>query len=190
MDRSQWNERYRDAASGPAAAARVLLDNMHLLPSRGTALDLACGLGANARVLAAQGLDTYAWDWAAAAIEQLQGVARAQGLPITAEVRDVVLHPPEPGRFDVIVASRFLERSLAEPLMQALRPGGLLFYQTFTRSRAGSGGPSNDAFRLAENELLVLFAPLIVRVYREEGLTGDTASGFRSEAMLVGQKRA
>jgi len=51
-------------------------------------------------------------------------------------------------------------------------------------------GPSNDVFRLADNELLRLFGALDVLVYREEGLVGDLETGFRDEAMIVARKVA
>lgn len=180
-----WESRYRERGVGDAAPAAVLRDNVHLLPRQGVALDLACGLGGNAILLAAGGLETFAWDRSPTAIDKLAAWALAHRSPIHAEVRDVVESPPEPERFDVIVVSRFLERALAPALMAALRPGGLLFYQTFTRSRVGDHGPRSEHYRLADNELLALFAPLRVLVYREEGRAGDITRGFRDEAQLV-----
>ncbi len=72
--------------------------------------------------------------------------------------------------------------------MSALRPNGLLFYQTYTRTRVDQSGPRNDAYRLADNELLKLFSPLQLLVYREEGADGDPSRGFRNQAMLVGKR--
>jgi len=107
---------------------------------------------------------------------------------VCAEQRDVVRNPPEPGRFDVIVVSRFLDRSLAPQLAVALRPGGLLFYQTFTRTRVDDSGPVSPDYRLADGELLRVFAGLRLRVYREEGVIGDITCGLRNQAMLVAQR--
>lgn len=183
-----WDRRYSDSMTGQQPAL-VLSAHLHLLPATGTALDLACGLGANALLLARRGLATWAWDISAMAIARLEQAARQSGLAIGTEVRDVTLNPPEPARFDVIVVSRFLERSLAPALQAALRPGGLLFYQTFTKIRtAEATGPRNPDFLLDDNELLRLFAPLRVRFYREEGLLGDTTQGVRNEALLIAQK--
>lgn len=184
-----WEARYRGRSVANATAAAVLLENLHLLPPSGTALDLACGLGANAMLLAGEGLDTFAWDGAATAVAKLTAWARREQLPVHAEVRDVVANPPEAGRFDVISVCRFLERDLTPALVAALRPGGLLFYQTFTRSHVTGHGPFRADYRLGDNELLRLFAPLRVLVYREEGRVGDLARGFRDEAQLVAQKR-
>ncbi len=182
-----WNQRYREAIT-EQLPAKVLADNLHLLPVAGQALDLACGLGANALLLARHGLTTWAWDISPVAISRLDAAARAAGLTVHSEVRAVTARPPEPGRFDVIVVSRFLERSLAPALQAALRSGGLLFYQTFSKLRLSKDGPSNPAFLLDDNELLRLFPALKVRIYREEGQSGDITRGFRNEAMLVAQK--
>lgn len=185
--RQKWNARFRDRGSTPAAA-RVLVDNQHLLPASGRALDLACGLGGNAMLLAEHSLETHAWDISDVAVARLQEQARQKGLALHAEVRDVTLDPPTPESFEVIVVSRFLERDLVSVLIQALTPNGLLFYQTFTRDAVGAYGPPRRAYRLVDQELLSLFLPLHLLVYREEGRVGDTTRGWRNEAMFVGQK--
>lgn len=187
--RQCWNQRYGETQF-TQQPARVLSENLHLLPRHGKALDLACGLGANALLLGQQGLETWAWDISPVAIMRLDEAVQQAGLSVHTEIRDVILQPPEPDFFDVIVVSRFLERSLAPALRAALRPGGVLFYQTFTKLRITEGGPRNPHFLLEDNELLHLFATLKVRVYREEGLLGKLDSGFRNEALLIAQKEA
>ncbi len=183
---AKWDDRYREG--GLPGAARVLAENSHLLPASGEALDLACGLGGNALLLAQAGLRTQAWDISPVAIERLNAAASTAGLPLNAVVRDALAAPPAPLSFDVIVVSRFLARDLCPALLAALRPGGLLFYQTFSRDKAVPGGPSNPDFLLAENELLQLFTGLRLRIYREEGCIGDVQHGLRNEVLLLAQK--
>lgn len=185
---SKWDARYADAAETPPA--RVLLENVHLLPDRGAALDLACGLGANALLLASRGLEVFAWDSSRVAIDKLHALAQARGLTLQTEVRDVVQHPPEPGRFNVIVVSHFLDRGLTPQLIAALRADGLVFYQTFTRTRVDERRPRNLDYLLADGELLAMFSPLQLMVYREEGTVGDIDHGFRGQALLVARKAA
>ncbi|WP_455384462.1 class I SAM-dependent methyltransferase [Acidihalobacter prosperus] len=181
-----WNERYAGADATEASPAEVLRDFAHLLPARGRALDLACGLGANALLLARRGLQVEAWDSSAVAIERLSEAAALEGLDIRSDVRDVVLQPPQAGSFDVIVVSRFLERSLVSALQAALRPGGLLYYQTFIREAVHADrGPRRPEYRLAANELLGLFRGLRLIVYREEGRLGNLGAGLRDEAYAV-----
>jgi len=188
----KWDRRWRDAGQDAdwsrLQPVQVLQENAHLLPTDGKALELACGLGANAQFLARRGLTVSAWDISTVAIAGLAALAAAEALPLQAEVRDVVAEPPAADSFDVIVVSHYLERALAPILVRALRPGGLLFYQTFTVARVSDQGPRNPAFRLRPTELLQLFADLELLVYREEGRVGDTRQGFRDEAMLVGMK--
>jgi len=187
--RCRWDQRYHSQIDAQQAAL-VLASNSHLLPQSGAALDLACGLGANAMLLAGHGLETWAWDISPVAIARLDEIAREAGLRIHSEVHDVTAHPPPPDSFDVIVVSHFLERQLADALQKALRSGGLLFYQTFTHVRVAETGPRNPAFLLEENELLQLFRELKIICYREEGRVGDLQQGFRNEAMLIAQKVA
>jgi len=184
----KWNQRYAAARDGQPQAAQVLRENRHLLPPTGKALDLACGLGGNALLLAQAGLAVQAWDLSTVAVAALQSQATEAGLSVHATVRDVLDVPPPAASFDVIVVSYFLERSLAAGLCAALRPGGLLFYQTFVQAKVTQQGPSKPDFLLAENELLQMFAPLRPRVYREEGMLGDVTQGLRNEALFVGQK--
>jgi len=187
-ERTRWDRRHA-AACDIGAPAEVLLRNAHLLPARGVALDLACGRGANALWLAEHSaLEVHAWDFSPVAMAMLDSAAAARGLRVSAVVRDVVARPPEPGSFDVVVVTHFLERAMAPALNAALRPGGLLLYQTFSREPVSGRGPSTPEWRLARNELLALFAGLVVRAYREEGTLGDTGRGLRDVAYLVAEK--
>jgi tellurite methyltransferase len=185
--RRKWNARYRQTVRTPKAA-RVLLENQHLLPPGGRALDLACGLGGNALLLAQHGLDTSAWDISDIAVARVRDTAQQQGVSLHLEVRDVSAHPPVANSFEVIVVSRFLDRDIAPALMEALTLEGLLFYQTFTRDAVELIGPKDPVYLLDAQELLSLFRPLRLLVYRDEGRVGDLTCGFRNEAMLVGQK--
>ena len=190
IDQQKWNHRYaaQKTQAQPTPAA-VLTENQHLLPNTGATLDLACGLGGNALFLARRGLQVDAWDVAELAVEKLNELAVSQGLAVHTEARDVVANPPPPNSFDVIVVSRFLQRQLVPSLIEALKPKGLVFYQTFVQDKPPGIGPQNPDYLLAENELLKLFSVLRILVYREEGGVGDVLQGFRHEAMLVGQRK-
>jgi tellurite methyltransferase len=165
--RRKWDARYRASHNNANSAADVLLQNQHLLPTCGMALDLAAGLGGNALYLAARGLEVHAWDISPVAIEILNAAALQQGLTLHTRVRNCVTRPPESNSFDVIVISRFLERTLCPAISAALKPGGLLFYQTYTREKQGVEGPNNPHFLLVKGELLVLFSELEVVAYQE-----------------------
>ena len=188
-DADKWNNIYRAGNHGSGEACQVLTEHIHLLPATGSALDLACGMGGNAILLARQGLVTSAWDISEAAIRKLDTLAKQQNLRITTRIIDVTRTPPLHDSFDVIVVSRFLERQLVTDIKQAIRTDGLIFYQTYTRARVDEKGPKNPDYLLNDNELLLLFHDFRILFYREEGTTGDPDRGYRNEAMLVAQKK-
>lgn len=189
--RAKWDRIYAQSLAAPSgdAPAEILAENAHLLPGGGEALDLACGLGGNALFLARRGFKVAAWDVSPVAINALAAQASRLGLPVDAQARDVEAEPFPFEAFDVVVASRFLARPLARPIIDSLKPQGLLFYQTYSRDKPGPQGPGNPDYLLAENELLALFGGMRVLAYREEGRVGDLGRGRRDEAYFVGQKR-
>ncbi len=187
MPNSRWQQIYR-SKSDFGQASEVLLENQHLLPKTGKALDLASGLGANALFLASKGLECHAWDFSSIALDKLNSKAREQQLSIQTLEINLETMPFPNQRFDLIVVSQYLHRPLCDAICSALNPGGLLFYQTFCQQKVSPQGPKNPEFLLASNELLRLFSELSPVVYREERLIGDTSQGYRNKAMLIAQK--
>jgi SAM-dependent methyltransferase len=122
----------------------------------GEVLDLACGGGRHARVLAALGHPVLAVDRDTAAL------ALAAGPGITTLQRDMENElegegsawPFAPGHFAGIVVTNYLHRPLFAHLAQALAPDGILVYETFAQGNERFGKPSNPAFLLAPGELL------------------------------------
>lgn len=186
--KNKWNKHYNTCSNECPAAAEVLSQNQHLLPKQGTALDLACGRGANAICLAENRLRTTAWDISSSALEQLSLHAKERKLDINTEVRDVSEQPPEINTFDVIVVSRFLDRNVMSHIKNSIKQNGLVFYQTFTKSKVNDSGPNNPDYLLNNNELLKMFNDWNIIVYREEGIVGNIDKGFRNQAMLIAQK--
>ncbi len=166
--------------------ATVLGGNTHLLPEQGKALDLACGRGRNAICLASHGLKTFAWDTNESLLQQLLCEAEAQSLQLEVQIRDCEQNPPEVASFDVVVVSNFLYRPIMQALVKSLKPGGVLFYETFTSLRPeGMSGPNNPDYLLASGELLTIFESSDVLFYREERLTGNVITGARGKAQII-----
>jgi len=183
----KWDAIYRQREGSNPEPSGVLAQHTHLLPETGFALDLACGLGANTFLLAQHGLCVDAWDISAVAIEQIKKKTSPLA-QVNAEVVDVTQAKLLQSHYDVIVVSRFLDRQVVPKLIDALKPQGLIFYQTFTLAKSHTNGPSNPDFLLQRNELLSLFSELITVIYREDNNIGNTQLGLRNEAMLVAQK--
>ena len=186
-DSDTWDKRFRGTRD-PGPASLVLLSNLHLLPDIGLALDLACGTAGNGLLLAERGLDTELWVVSPMALELQQQWARERGLALRACRRDCEACPPQANQYDVISVAHFLHRPLCRYLSAALKPGGLLFYQTFTANKLGPAGPSRPEFLLQPTELPRLFTELQPRYYRDDDRCGDLNVGERDRALFVGQK--
>ncbi len=184
----KWDTIYSNGNEMDVPPMRVVAENLHLLPASGRGLELACGLAANSFALAQAGMTMDAWDISPVAVKRVAQRAADKGLPVHAEARDVVENPPGDESYDLVVVSHFLDRSIMPAIKACLKPGGLVFYQTFTQTKVSDGGPSNLEFRLADGELLQLFGDFQPLVYREEGRVGMLTQGFRNEALLVARK--
>jgi tellurite methyltransferase len=184
----KWNNIYTQQNCEQVTASTVLVENSHLLPSTGKALDLACGLGGNAILLAKHKLLVHAWDVSATALNKIGEYAQSNKLDITTKMRDVEQQPPEKDCFDVVTVSQFLHRATFHNLCECLHMGGILFYQTYTLEKTTQVGPNNPNYLLAKNELLNLCDGMEVLVYREEGVQGNVQQGWRNQAMIVAKR--
>lgn len=160
------------------APATWLVSNRSLLPASGRAADVACGRGRNALWLAHQGFDTTAIDREPASLAAIEERARREGLPVRPLMMDLEDGDATLGDqvYDVIVVVHYLHRLLFPALLAALRPGGVLVYETFTVAQAARGRPTNPAFLLEPGELARLVAPLDVLAAREGDYEGRMVS--------------
>lgn len=152
-----------------------------LVAAGGNVLDLACGRGRHARMFAALGHSVVAVDRDAAAGRALDGVAG-----VTFVEADLEGAPwPLSGRtFDAIVVTNYLHRPLMSVLVDSLRPGGVLIYETFAAGNERYGKPSNPAFLLRAGELFETFAPRLHVLAYEDGVT-DTPRAARIQRLAA-----
>src|SRR4029453_8832595 len=122
----------------PPEQSRWVVDPARPLPRPGNALDVASGSGRNAFWLAARGLETLAVDRSPTSVAGIRATAERLQLPVRAEVVDLEMEGATlpVAAFDVVVVVHYLHRALFPALKGALRPGGLLVYETFTREQA------------------------------------------------------
>ena len=177
-------------ASGSGIPARFLSDQIHLLP-KGTILDVAAGHGRNALYLAGKGYTVEATDHDEAALASLAAEAERQNLTnVHMRTIDLEARPDIPAeRYDGIVVFFFLFRPLVPVLVHALKPGGVLIYETFLiDNHLLHHHPRRREFCLAHNELLHLAAGLRILHYEEGERGGDCSDDFAFTARLVAQK--
>ncbi len=117
-------------------------------------MDVACGGGRHARLLAARGCKVTALDRDSAFAQALAGEPNVEF--IEADLENGAW-PLGDTRFDAIIVTNYLHRPLFPVLKSALAPGGLLIYETFAAGNAAFGRPSNPDYLLRPRELLEAF---------------------------------
>ncbi len=143
----------------PSEPAGVLKDHLHLFTSGalpGPILDLACGSGRNGLFLAGHGLEVYFWDRDPSGLHKIKDIAEATNLKVHTKEVDLESEPAPPlprNHFGAVLVFRYLHRPLLPDIKNALRPGGIIFYETFTSNQAMLGRPKNPDFLLREREL-------------------------------------
>jgi tellurite methyltransferase len=147
-----------------AGPSKWLLQCGDLIPRTGRALDVACGRGRHALLMASIGLAVTALDRDAPALARLQAHADRLDLPVQTRVTDLEtgdVDLGDPG-YALVLVTRYLHRPLLPHLLLSLAPGGVLIYETFLDKQAEIGGPHNPAFLLKPGELVALVQPLEV----------------------------
>ena len=168
--------------------SEFLVEQAGLLPEGGRALDVAMGSGRNAVYLASLGFEVTGVEISAEACEQALATARAAGVRIKAVCADLESYTVSEAAFDVVINFNYLQRELCPRLAAALKPGGVLVFETFTTEQRQFGwGPKHDGFLLRPGELRELFPGLEVLVYREG--VRETERGMKASACLVGRRR-
>jgi SAM-dependent methyltransferase len=155
----RWDSAYRSGNRpgwdvGRAASQLVeALETGLIRPCR--VIELGCGLGNDARFLAAQGFDVTAVDIAPTAIARAEEMARKEGLNVRWLVADV-LRMPDLGTFDLVYdrgcyhgVRRTNAREYVNTLLALTRPGSLVFILAGNAREPGGGGPP----RVSEEEI-------------------------------------
>ena len=138
-----------------------------LIAPGGVVLDLACGAGRHARLLAGRGHPVVAADRDREALADLAGTPGIE--PVYADLEKGAPWPLGTRRFAAIVVCNYLHRPLFPQLAAALADGGVLIYETFAAGNERYGRPSNPQFLLQPAELLDAFRRLLSVVAFEQG---------------------
>jgi SAM-dependent methyltransferase len=128
------------------------------------ALDVAMGRGRHAALLAAAGYETFGVDLSIEALRE----ARVSMPRLLAWCADLTSYPLPRARFDVVVVARYLQRDLFGALQDAVVPGGVVLYETFTVHQRRLGrGPASPDHLLQPGELRARFDGFDVLAYEE-----------------------
>lgn len=182
-DRTKWDAKYARPDDAPAKPSLLLIELADLLPTRGTALDIAGGVGRNAIWLAQRGLDVTLADISKVGLEIAGQRTAAAGVTLQTMLVDVECDPLPPGPWDLIICAHFLQRPLFSAFPKLLKPNGLLVVIHPTQSNLERHEKPPPRFLLQDGELPKLVTGLEILRYEE----GWLAEG-RHDAVLVGRR--
>ena len=168
----------------------VLLDHLDLLNDLDRflpVLDLACGTGQNGLMLARKGIPVVFADRSATALDVVKQCLVEDALP--GRIWQVDLEQPNTSplagqNYSAIIGFRYLHRPLFPAIKNAVEPGGLVVYETFTIENRRFGRPSNTNFLLQPGELKTIFQDWQT-IFYFEGVLHDPD---RAVAQIVSRK--
>ena len=170
-NRNEKRETKKEVSHAALAAPSPWIERFALLGRDGGAvLDLACGKGRHVRFFLARGFRVTAVD------RDISGISDLRGRPdleiVQADLEDQRPFPLAGRIFDMVVVANYLHRPLLPRLVEAVRPGGLLLYETFAKGNERFGRPANPDYLLEPGELLRVVAGSL-RVLAYEDLVVD-----------------
>lgn len=157
--------KYRNQDTPPTKLqpSSYLVEHLDLIlksPLPGPVLDLACGGGHNGLFLASLGQRVILVDRSEEALSRARRMSTSLGIHAEFIRADLETKPPPPleeDHYGCILVFRYLHRPLFPTLKGALRSGGVVVYETFTKDQRRFGRPQNPDFLLDHGELLDLF---------------------------------
>ena len=163
-----------------------LNDNLDLIARDELVLDVASGRGRHALALARGGWRVHAVDRDRAALDELEAAARVAGVTVETRCLDLESNVVDLGTdyYGTIVVFNYLHRPLMPAIVRALKPGGVLLYETFTIGQRDRGHPRNPAFLLRDGELPRLVTPLRVVRSREGDFEGHLIASIAARKQL------
>ena len=152
-------------------------------------LDLACGGGRNGLYLVENKLPVTFADVNAEALERVKTSLKsssshnqtlAQYWQTDFEQADIT--PLQGKSFAAVIVFRYLHRPLFEQIKTAIKPGGMIIYETFTEQQAQFGRPKNPDFLLKSGELIELFSDWEI-LHSFEGVVNTPANDETKQAI-------
>jgi SAM-dependent methyltransferase len=183
-DREKWNRRYAEDSQRKHNPVSLLQEWLPRLPA-GKALDVACGAGRNAMLLAGAGYRVDAIDISPVGLERGRREAERLGLDINWIEHDLDRPYPFDTDYDLIVVMWFVNLELIARLCDCLAPGGCLVCEEHLVSDGDVAGPENPRFRVAPGALREAVSRLEILHYEEGSGVSDDGEPMASARVVA-----
>lgn len=184
-DRDRWNSKYAQRtpdsdvhADDWLVEACGLIDQLSVQrkPVQ-RAVDLACGLGHNSIWLAQHGWLVDGVDISDKGLAHARKLADSVSCDVNFLQADIDDWTPSPGRYDLAIVFRFLDREAIPRIASSgLQSGGWIIYETFASGQLDRSDNhlGNRAYTLEPGELPRLFPEFDIIEFREQTLEDRT----------------
>ncbi len=164
IDRIRWNQRY---SSGWQSSLHKTILDFYKLAKTGRALELACGTGENAVFLAKQGFSVDAIDISDVAIEKAKSLAKKEDVNVNFINADLDCYQLPMQAYDLVIVFYYLNRNKFKEIEKALKPGGILIYETYNERYTVIRQDFNRDYLLGLGELEKAFSDLDILCFKE-----------------------
>lgn len=181
IDRQKWNQRYAEDSYRKGNPVTLVEDWVNRIPA-GKALDVACGAGRNAILLAQHGFAVDAIDISVEGLKLGQQRAGQLGLEINWIEHDLEESYVFNRDYSLILVLWYVDLPLIARLTGHLAPGGYLLCEEHLQTDAEVAGPGNRNFRVPPDALRETADELEILLYEEkigENNDGDLLASAR-----------
>lgn len=173
--KGQWDMLYgRSGFVYGKKPVKFLAENFHLIPNKGSVLDVGMGEGRNAVFLATKQYQVTGIDISSVALKKAQELALENNVLISTILGDAKKYQFKPNSFDAVLCFYYVDRELLPILISLLKPGGYFYYEAYTLEQKIKSGlkDDEDGYYLKSGELKELLSGLKIVKY-EEGMLGN-----------------
>lgn len=176
-ERERWNQVFTIQPPNIRTDANRFLVQVAKELKPGEALDIGMGFGRNALYLARQGWKVTGIDISDVGVQKAQQQAQAEKLPLTAVRADMFTYDYGRDRYDLI-AFMYMGGGMrmAEPITDALKPGGVLVIEHFLKEPGSLLGYES-------NQLPKLYPRLEVLRYADADSNPDYAQETKGKVV-------
>jgi 2-polyprenyl-3-methyl-5-hydroxy-6-metoxy-1,4-benzoquinol methylase len=166
-DPGRWDRVYSEPVPSFSTAPNAFMVEVVRGLKPGRALDIGMGQGRNSVYLARIGWQVVGIDISERGMEIARKAAEAAGVTITTTKASMDEFDYGVAQWDLIVGT-YVGASWHEKAVRALRPGGVVVLEAFSKSAQTSGGAGFEP-----NEVLRLFLDQPLRILRYEDVAGQ-----------------